>query len=130
LYVVAWVVLATVVAYWSRFFFVILFSTEANRNVLRAAFLCFAVVVAGFFYLMVYLPFVIKLKDPEAWSVYCPRVIPCMILSSILGFIFLIRGTWPVWGLLAPLVLAIETMGLLFSLHLIPWKSAGGVVYV
>ena len=77
---------------------------------------------------MVYLPFVVKLKDPEAWGIYCPKVIPSMIVSGIVGFILLIRGCWPVWGFLAPLILAIELMGFIFSLHLIPWTSSGGGV--
>ncbi|CAB9517049.1 expressed unknown protein [Seminavis robusta] len=121
-----WVLLAMFVAYWCSFFSTLLFYEEVNRTVLNMAFLCWAAVVAGIIYLMAYLPLVIKLKDTEAWSVYCPKVIPGMIVSGIVGFILLIRGTWPVWGFLAPLIFAIEFMGFLFSLHFVPWTSGGG----
>ena len=72
-------------------------------------------------YLTVYLPKVIKLTDPSAWPVYCPRVIPSMILLAVLAAIFLIRATYPVWGFLSPLILGIEAMGALFATQLIPW---------
>jgi hypothetical protein len=33
----------------------------------------------------------------------------------------LIRGLWPVWGFLTPLIIVIEFLGFMFSLHFVPW---------
>ncbi len=74
-------------------------------------------------YLGLYLPKVKGLKDPESWSVYCPRVIPIMTANGVVCAFFLIRSLWPVWGFLTPFILGVEAMGLLFSMHFIPWFS-------
>jgi hypothetical protein len=116
-----WVLMAMVVAYWTSFFTVLLSSADANRFLLNIAFLCLATNTGLTAYLMIYLPHVKKLKDSSAWSVYCPRVIPIMILLGVICALLLIRGTWPVWGFFAPLYLGIEAMGFLFSLHFVPW---------
>jgi hypothetical protein len=72
-------------------------------------------------YLGVYLPKIKGLKDTEAWSVYCPRVIPFMTLNGLICIFTLIRSLWPVWGFLTPFILGVESLGLLFSTHFVPW---------
>ena len=111
-------------AYWTSFFSTLFYSEEANRTLLKGAFLCIGLNTVLTGYLLVYLPHVKKLRDSSAWSVYCPRVIPIMILSGVICALLLIRGTWPVWGFFAPLVLGVEAMGFLFSTHFVPvWGS-------
>jgi len=34
--------------------------------------------------------------------------------------LLLLRAVWPVWGFLAPLILSVEGLGLLFALHFVP----------
>ena len=109
------------VSYWTSFYTVLLSSEVANRTLLKLAFLCLAINTVLSVYLMAYLPYVKKLKDSSAWSVYCPKVVPTMIFLGVLCALFLIRGTWPVWGFFAPLYLGIEAMGFLFALHFVPW---------
>ncbi len=74
-------------------------------------------------YLGLYLPQIKGLKDPESWSIYCPRVIPIMTANGVVCSFFLIRSLWPVWGFLTPFILGVEAMGLLFSMHFVPWFS-------
>ena len=54
------------------------------------------------------------------WNVYCPRVIPTMTVLGLTCGFSLIRGLWPVWGLLTPLILGLVAMACLMSLHFIP----------
>ena len=127
-----WVVLALLVAHYTDFITVILgmeditnsnsdTTTTANRTLIRLAFGGLGLNTILTLYLMVYLPKVKKLKaDPDAWKVYCPRVIPIMTFTGVVVAVLLIRGTWPKWGFLAPLILGIEVMGFLFSLHFLP----------
>jgi len=121
---VAWVIAAVFTAYWTSFFSTILSSQDVNRVLLNLAFACLAVNTGLTLYLTVYLPKIKKLKDASAWNVYCPKVIPIMVLTGVVCALLLIRGTWPVWGFFAPLILGVEAMGFLFSFHFLPWKSA------
>ena len=134
----AWVVVALFVAHYTSFFTVLLGSPPpssstsneggmvVNRTLIHLAFCGLGLNTVLTFYLTVYLPKVKKLKaDASAWSVYCPRVIPIMTLTGVIVALLLIRGTWPKWGFFAPLILGIEAMGFLFSLHFIPsWGLA------
>jgi hypothetical protein len=115
----AWILLALLVAWWSRFYHVLL----ANKNslLLEASASCFGITAALALYLLVYLPYGKGLTDSSAWGVYCPRVIPAMIGMSIVGVLLLIRGVWHEWGFLSPLIIAIQFLGALFSLHFVPW---------
>lgn len=127
---VAWVSAAAGVAYWTQFFQVILqlhdqnnkpeHHHQVNRPMLQLAAVGFGILVVLTLYLTIYLPKVVGVKDSAAWDVYCPRVIPTMIIVAIITSLALVRATWPVWGFFAPLILALEAMGALFALHFIP----------
>ena len=117
---VAWVILAILVARWTSFFTTIWSGEKANRGLIRLAAVGFGINAVLFLYLSVYLPRVKGLVNSSAWSVYCPRVIPSMTGVGVLTILILIRATWPVWGFLAPLILGIQFMGALMSLHFIP----------
>ena len=117
---VAWVILAVLVARWTSFFTTIWSGEKANRGLIRLAAVGFGINAVLFLYLSVYLPRVKGLVNSSAWSVYCPRVIPSMTGVGVLTILILIRATWPVWGFLAPLILGIQFMGALMSLHFIP----------
>lgn len=121
LLLVAWIVLAVVVARWSTFFSVIWRSEEANRFLLRIAALGFGIVTSLVLYLTVYLPRVKGLKaDSAAWGVYCPKVIPTVTAVFILTYLIALRGTWPVWGYLSPLIYGTQLMGAVMALHFVP----------
>jgi hypothetical protein len=113
--------LAVIVTRWSSFFSVIWSSEEANRFLLRIAALGFGIVTSLVLYLTVYLPRVKGLKaDSAAWGVYCPKVIPTVTAGAILTFLIALRGTWPVWGYLSPLIYGTQLMGAVMSLHFVP----------
>lgn len=117
----AWVLVAWLVAKWTRFFHVLLADERANRPLLQVAALSFGINTVLLLYLTVYLPKIKGLTDSSAWEVYCPRVVPTMTFVGVVTGLLLIRATWPVWGFLAPLVLGVEFLGLLFGLHFVPW---------
>ena len=117
---VAWIVLAVLVARWTSFFTTIWSGATANRTLLRLGFLGLGINTALLIYLTVYLPRVKGLVDSSAWSVYCPRVIPAMAGVAVGTTLILIRATWPVWGFLSPLILGTEFMGALMILHFVP----------
>jgi len=139
-----WVLLAVGVAYVSNFWNVITLQVQAtaeptfqgtnatlppgtsypavpNRLILQAAALCLGTILLFAAYLLVYLPCVKGLSDPSVWHVYCPRVVPSIWCLGVLTFLLLIRGTWPVWGCLSPLLISVQMLGIVFSTQLIPW---------
>lgn len=117
-----WVASAILIAYWTKFFHVLLNPTDsgANRMLLQLSAVGFGINTVLVLYLLVYLTYFKKLNDSAAWEVYCPKVIPVMTVTGFTTGILLIRATWPVWGFLAPLVLGIEAFGCLYALHFIP----------
>ena len=123
LFAAAWVSVAAAVAYWANVWHVLTAPADspANHALLQLAAICVGINTVLFLYLIVYLPYIKGLTDSSAWDVYCPRVIPTATAVGVLCSLLLIRATWPVWGFLAPLVLGIEGLGVLFSLHFVPW---------
>jgi hypothetical protein len=118
----AWVTVAALVSFWTDTVNVLLHpnSSEAIAALLQLAAVGVGINTVLVFYLTVYLPYGKGLTDSTAWPVYCPRVIPSITITSVLIAICLIRATWPVWGIFAPLILGVQALGLLFSLHFIP----------
>ena len=114
----AWVAAGGFVAYQTDLPVVLLAGTETNRFWCDVAAACFAANCVLCFYLTVWLPHVQRI-DLE-WNVYCPRVIPTMTVLGLTCGFSLIRGLWPVWGLLTPLILGLVAMACLMSLHFIP----------
>ena len=123
LFALMWVATALVVAWWSGTWSVLHHPVQkgANLSLLQVVALLLGINTVLMAYLTVYLPKFKGLTDSSAWDVYCPAVIPTMTGLGILAFILAIRATWPVWGFLAPLILSIQCLGLLFSLHFVPY---------
>jgi len=117
---VVWIVLALLVARWTKFFTTLFSDDRVIRPLLYLAVIGLGINTVLMLYLTVYLPKFVRITDSSAWDVYCPRVIPSMTAVGILTGVLLIRATWPVWGFLAPLVLGLESMGFLFCLHFVP----------
>jgi hypothetical protein len=132
----AWVLVAVATAYWTDTVSVLVLrqadsessataTAAAVRGLLQIVAVGFGINTVLVAYLTVYLPYVKGLTDSSAWPVYCPRVIPTMTLTGVLTALLLIRAVWPVWGFLSPLILGIQAMGCLFSLHFIPvWPQS------
>ena len=70
------------------------------------------------FYLTVWLPYVQKI-DLE-WAVYCPRMIPTATVCGLVCGFSLLKGMWPLYHMLTPVILALEFMGFINVLHFIP----------
>ena len=117
---VAWIAVALLVARWTQFFRTLLHDERIVKSLLYLAVTCLGINTVLLLYLTVYLPRVKNITDQAAWDVYCPRIVPTMTVVGIVCGILLIRATWPVWGFLAPLLLGIESMGFLFTLHFVP----------
>jgi hypothetical protein len=127
--IVGWVSVAAGVAYWTKFFQVVLQLHESNtspkeyqvnRPMLQLATVGMGILLVLVLYLTVYLPKVVGVTDSAAWDVYCPRVIPTMVMVATLTSLAVVRAIWPVYGFFAPLILAVEVLGALFALHFIP----------
>mmetsp|Transcript_20830 Transcript_20830/g.31386 ORF Transcript_20830/g.31386 Transcript_20830/m.31386 type:complete len:153 (+) Transcript_20830:59-517(+) len=121
IYAVLWIVAALLVGKWTNFIPVLLSDVRVLKPLLYAAASCIGINTVLLGYLSMYLPRFKGITDSSAWDVYCPRVIPAMTFFGVLSSILLLRATWPVWGFLAPLILAIESFGCLFALHFVPW---------
>uniref|UniRef100_A0A7S1Y5B9 Uncharacterized protein n=1 Tax=Grammatophora oceanica TaxID=210454 RepID=A0A7S1Y5B9_9STRA len=121
IYALIWVILAVLVARWTKFFHVLFSDDRVLQPVMHLAAVCLGINTILLLYLTVYLPKFNNIKDSAAWDVFCPRVVPTMSFVGVLCFLFLIRGTWPVWGFLSPLILGTETLGALFAMHFVPW---------
>jgi len=119
--VVVWISIALFTVNHTDTIHVILSSEEPIRPLLHIAITQITINTILLLYLGVYLPKIKGLKDTEAWSVYCPRVIPFMTLNGLICIFTLIRSLWPVWGFLTPFILGVESLGLLFSTHFVPW---------
>ena len=114
----AWVAAGAFVSYQTDLPTVLLSGADTNRFWCDVAAACFAANCVLCFYLTVWLPHVQRI-DLE-WNVYCPRVIPTMTVLGLTCGFSSVRGLWPVWGLLTPLILALVAMACLMSLHFIP----------
>lgn len=123
LFAAAWVTVALLLCWWSKTPHVLLqpSAANANKSLLQVVALLLGINTILLAYLTVYLPRFKGLTDSSAWEVYCPAVIPSMTGLGVLSFCLAIRATWPVWGFLAPFVLSIQCLGLLFSLHFVPF---------
>ena len=119
----AWVMTAVIVSWWSSTWHVLRHPKQAGAalSLLQIVALILGINTVLMLYLTVYLPKVKGLTDSSAWEVYCPAVIPTMTGLGILAFILAIRALWPVWGFLAPIILSIQCLGLLFFLHFVPY---------
>lgn len=115
----AWVVAGSFVAYQTDLPFVLLSDARVDRPWFNVAVAAFAVNSVLCFYLCVWLPYVARVT--LEWNVYCPRVIPTMTAVGLVCGVALLRGLWPVWGLLTPVILALFFMACLMSLHFVPW---------
>ena len=116
----AWLVTAVLVARYTGVYHVYN-DARTIQSLLYASAACLAVNGLLLLYLVVYLPRVKGLTDSSAWAVYCPKVVPSMVLLGVVSFVLWIRACWPIWGCLAPLVLGTQVMGAVFSLHFVPW---------
>lgn len=116
-----WVLLAVFTAKQTDVITIFLSSPEPIRPLLHISITQIAVNFILMLYLGIYLPKIKGIKDADAWSIYCPRVIPFMTGNGFICFLFLLRSLWPVWGFLTPFIVGILSIGLLFSTQFIPW---------
>jgi hypothetical protein len=118
---VIWIAMALFTGKQSHAAHVILSSEIPIRPLLHFSITQIAINTILMMYLGIYLPKIKGLKDPDAWSVYCPRIIPFMTANGLLCAFTLTRSLWPAWGFLTPFILGIECIGLLFATQFIPW---------
>jgi len=118
-----WVMVASIVTSYS-WNTILSSENKVNTILLQLAILLIVMNVTLLAYLLIYLPRCKGLTDSSAWPVYCPRVVPSMIVLAIVSFLLFVRATWPVWGFLAPLILAVQALGAIYALQFVPWPVA------
>jgi len=100
---------------------IILSSSKPIRTLLHISITQITINFILMLYLGIFLPKIKGIKDAQAWSIYCPRVIPFMTGNGCICVFTLIRSLWPVWGFMTPFVLGVEFMGFLFAMQFVPW---------
>lgn len=116
-----WVSIAVAVSYWTDTIPMLLHpGNNAILGLVQLSAVGFGISTVLVLYLTIYLPYCKGLTDSSAWPVYCPRVIPTITITGVATSLCLVRAVWPAWGILAPLILGIQALGLLFTLHFIP----------
>jgi hypothetical protein len=70
-------------------------------------------------YLTIWLPYIKKITIP--WDIYCPNMIPISTALTLATILLSMITFWPVWGFLTPIIIFVLLLGLIFSLHFIPW---------
>lgn len=100
---------------------VILTDQTIHRRLFNAAVVLLSINFVLMVYLGIYLPKIKGIRDPAAWEIWCPRVIPTMTGIGVFAIFFLIRSLWPKWGFLTPFIVGIEFFGILYLAHFIPW---------
>lgn len=124
-----WVAVASGTASYTHFFPTLFTDDRIIRPIFNISLGLFALNFILTLYLTVYLPckfpktpnFNVSAASLDFWGVYCPRVIPVMIASGVIGSFLLMRACVPIWGFLTPLIMGVIAMGMFYSLHFIPW---------
>lgn len=126
--IVAWVVVSYAIATYTHLFHTIFTDERIIRPLLHTSIILFSINAVLMVYLTIYLPYIfptsnihkVSASSPAFWEVYCPRVIPTMTVCGVVGSFLLVRGCYPVWGFLTPVILGAVALGMFFSLHFIP----------
>lgn len=85
---------------------------------LAGALACVGVNAGTFMYVQLYLRLVKGVhEDPELST---PWALPMASGSAILAWVLFCIAGWSVWGYFTPLVMSVETVGLVMCLHFVP----------
>jgi hypothetical protein len=85
---------------------------------LHIALACASINFGTFLYVQLYLRLVKGVSDdPELAA---PWAVPVACVSGILAWVLCCCAGWGVWGYFTPVVMTIETIGLVMSLHFVP----------
>jgi len=121
---VAWIILALTVNRYTSFFGRIWWNVDPDEKIhgsmMKLVYIGIAMELCMILYLTVYLPKMKGLKDVAAWNIYCPKIIPTMIILGLITYLLFLRATWGIWGFLTPLISGTQFMGFLMILHFIP----------
>ncbi|KAL8585828.1 hypothetical protein ACOMHN_065178 [Nucella lapillus] len=108
---ILWMVASMAVFHFSEFHNVIRFDPRINRVWFNVGVSLIGVTLAIALFLIVWLSLVKKVHS-EHWEKRHPAAIPVATASFIIGSLCLLKGLWPVWGLLTPFILVTLFMGI------------------
>jgi hypothetical protein len=114
-----WIFIAVLVAYYTQIFKVAVVDDRVGRIPLQLALACLACNLVIMLYLCLWLPLIQRINIP--WEIYCPRLIPISSGLGVGSFLLFVIAFWSIYGLLAPFIVLLLCMGLIFSTHFIPW---------
>ncbi|KAK7485867.1 hypothetical protein BaRGS_00022862 [Batillaria attramentaria] len=107
---IVWLIASIAVFHFSDFYVVVLYDPRINRLWFDVGAGLIGVTLAIALFLIIWLSLVKKVSSDD-WEKLHPTAIPIATASFILGSICLLKGLWPVWGLLTPLILVTLFMG-------------------
>ncbi|XP_076465592.1 transmembrane protein 128-like [Babylonia areolata] len=107
---VLWMVASMAVFHFSEFHNVVRFDPRINRMWFNVGVGLIGVTLAIAVFMIVWLSLVKKVHSDD-WEKRHPAAIPVATASFIIGSLCLLKGLWPVWGLLTPLILVTLFMG-------------------
>jgi hypothetical protein len=107
---ILWLVGSLAVFHFTEFHKVVLYDPRINRFWFNAGAGLVGVTITVAFFLIVWKTF-IKKRTPDDWEKDHPAAIPVATASFIIGSFCLLKGLWPVWGLLTPFILVTMFMG-------------------
>mmetsp|Transcript_8211 Transcript_8211/g.23354 ORF Transcript_8211/g.23354 Transcript_8211/m.23354 type:complete len:167 (-) Transcript_8211:189-689(-) len=124
----AWVTGAGAMTYFTDLPRKLVEDERVDRLFLNISIVCLMINCCLMAYLTIYVPFLERRMTKEQgqpvtlrWEIYCPRMIPTMTVLGIAVLITGIQAIWPVFGWLSPLIVFLEFMGFVMSLHFIPF---------
>ncbi|KAK7110941.1 transmembrane protein 128-like [Littorina saxatilis] len=115
---ILWLVSSIAVFHFTEFHLVLWYDTRINRLWFNVGAGLMAVTVAIALFMIFWLSLVKKVKSDD-WEKRHPAAIPVATASFILGFLSLLKGLWPVWGLLTPPILLALFMGIVVLIAMI-----------
>ncbi|XP_014665526.1 PREDICTED: transmembrane protein 128-like [Priapulus caudatus] len=114
-----WIIVAACTFHFSGFLSTVMYDTRVNRAWFNcgAVLICINVIIAA--YLIGFLSWFKKISSDE-WEKTVPYAVPIATLSFVTGAFCCMAGLWPVWGILTPIILFVETMGAVVLIAMVP----------
>jgi len=116
-----WVGISIFIVWYTDLIDKALFSDELDRFSLNIAVLCFVTSTSLMLWATVYLPY--TQNPPIPIHLYSPNLVPVATALGLFCLIFSILALWPLYGLLAPIMVLVLTFGVLMSTHFLPWPA-------
>ncbi|CAH1784582.1 unnamed protein product [Owenia fusiformis] len=116
---ILWMVLALITFYMTDFYLTVLYDPSIRRTWLNFGVILIGVNLAIGAFLIVWLSWVKKIPSDD-WETLYPAAIPIATGSFALGAVSLTIGLWPVWNIFTPVILFVQSMGVVVFIAMLP----------